>query len=195
MHKSVWGELLKQKDVYELLLDMQLKGIKHNKILSEEISKSIRLKTENDFLNKKCTTLQHDLLTQQLNYSKLNQDYVEVSQELLQSKELVKKNQDLTSQSEENLKSTNNTSIGKQNLGGSLVSPRSYPIQEMRELEDALEELNSEKNAYLELKHKWEETLKQLDSEKNQKEAIKKNFEALKEDFTWKQRYEELEVQ
>ena len=134
------------------------------------------------------TNLQHELLKEQLNSTKLRQDYTEVNQDLtserlisrkygLRIDEFQKKVLNMTDNEESLLEKISelekvNCALVEKNQANNVVSPRSYPIQEMRELEDALEELNTEKNAYLELKHKWEETLGQLEDEKTQREIL-----------------------
>jgi hypothetical protein len=169
--------------------------------------KVVKLKTAKDALNKKLTNVQHELLKEQLKFTKLQEDYTEVNQDLTTEREISRKyglrinefqkkvlgmtdNEESLCAKISILEKANSLPVN-QNTAGGLVSPRSYPIQEMQELEDALEELNTEKNAYLELKHNWEETLGQLDFEKTQREILESRET---NGDNWKLLYEETLV-
>lgn len=146
------------------------------------------LKIAKDALSKKLGKVECELLKEQINYGKLQEDYTGVNQDLTTERDISRKyglrinefqkkvlgmtdNEVSLGAKISELEKANNLPVN-QNTAAGLVSPRSYPIQEMRELEDALEELNTEKNAYLELKNKWEETMGLLQFEKAQREIL-----------------------
>lgn len=169
--------------------------------------KVVGLKIAKDALSKKLGKVQQELLQEQISYGKLQEDYTEVNQDLTTERDISRKYGLRINEFQKKVlgMTDNEVSLGakiselqkanslpvNQNTAGGLVSPRSYPIQEMRELEDALEELNTEKNAYLELKHKWEETLGQLEFEKTQREILESRKTS---GNNWKLLYEETLV-